>query len=323
MSNEQIVAITSAVLGLALVNLSLLAVILVRARGAANGARCGACGHSATGLRGAICPECGAQFRRSGILTGRLRSGVRTWQLVVGLMVASGIVFGASLAVVQMELAKRYPPGMSTYQASASFSLNGSHVANTPGSQAAEYRLECILPISSLTLDGRELPASLYPDALDGQPAYLAVLPVGNTLQPTPLDLDTAAEQVLMPGQIGPVLVIPDVEDVAEEEIAAWLDELELPWTERARERLDEHTAELADVIGENARNIAAGKGAMASGELLGGVALSSQYIGMIDRAPWVGAIGWLFFGGLFLVSSVAIGRWGARRRARIRERSA
>ena len=318
MSNEQFVAVIIAVLGLALVNLFLLAVILLQARGTTEGARCGACGHSATGLRGSICPECGARFRRSGILTRGLRAGVRTWQLVCGLLVASGIVFGVSLAVFQMELDKHYPLSISTYQVSASFSLNGSHVGNTPGSKAAEYRVELVLPTSSMTMNGRELPEALYPDAIDVQPAYLAILPVGNSLPPTPLKMETAAEQVLMPGQIGPVLVIPQVEDATAEEVVAWLDELDLPWTESAREQLEEHKVEMADVLLENVRSIPAGEGAKSSGAMFGAVALSSQYLGGIDRAQWVNVVSGVFFGGLFLVSGIAIAWWGTRRRARI-----
>ncbi|MCH2161968.1 MAG: hypothetical protein MK085_08865 [Phycisphaerales bacterium] len=318
---EQFAALAIGVLGFALVNLFLL-VMLLRRRGSDEGTRCGACEHAATGLTGPRCPECGARFRRAGILTGRLRSGLSTRQMTGGLLVANAILFGVGMALFQMELEKRFPSGISMYQASASLSLKGRHITSTPGSMKATYRVELILPQTGMEHQG-EFPAGLYPDLLQGQPAFVALLPTGNSVMPMPLKLETAADKVLMTGQVGSVLVIPDAEDVTDEDVMAWLDELDVPWTESALEKLKEHKAEMADVIVMNIQSMAARKGVSAYGNAFGGASTTSQYLGMVSRAGWVAAASFGVVGGLFLLACVAIGWWGIRRRARIRGLSA
>ena len=295
--------LTFALFGVGIVNLFLL-VQLVQRRTTGAVSRCGACNYSAEGLRSDRCPECGASVIRVGILTGRLRPGLKISHMMLVLIIASAAIVLPLANWGNSWLRSNYPVSVGVQDREFRF-----------GPDANGLQLHMI----HQTLNRRDLSTVFYPE-LGEYPAYAFIAP-RNSARPGQLVVDRkiTTETRFTSEQLGPTFVQPDG-PISAPAVEEWLSAQSFPSS------MDLESPEgvvyletLRDLVVRNLDGIMNDGGAQAESPFRGASSSSGTSPSRIRRAEWVGLAYLSVTWSLVTVVLSLIVLWGIRRRAQIR----
>lgn len=294
--------LTFTLLGVGATNLFLL-VLLLRRKATGADTRCGACSYSAEGLERDRCPECGASVIRVGILTGKLRPGLETWQMMLVLIFAFAAIIGPIFAWGYGRYESAYP---------ARIGMSDREFRFGPDDNGLQLYMIHQAP------NRRDLPAWLYPE-LGDYPAYAFFAP-RSSARPEQLLVEgvITADTQFTPDQLGPTFVQPDG-PVSEKAVEEWLRRQAFPSMDMES---PEGVAYLEAVRGLVVRNLDGlmTEGAARAESPFSGASSSSSSSGEhVHRVTWLEFVYWLGFAIFSAAILFFIVRWAVRRRARIR----
>ena len=294
--------LTFALLGIGITNLFLL-VLLVRRKATGAETRCGACNYSAEGLKSDRCPECGASVIRVGILTGRLRPGLKTWQMMLVLIFASVAIIEPVSTWGHAWYQSAYPSRVGMFDREFRFG---------PDEDGLQLHMIHKAPYR------KDLPDWLYPDLAE-YPAYVFIAP-RNSAKPQQLVVDRVITEDtrFTPEQLGPTFVQPDG-PISEEAVAEWLTLQSFPSMDIESPEGAAYIKTVRGLVVRNLEGIMTHGGARAEAPFNGASSSSSSGAEVILRTVWLDLGYWLGVGIISAIILFFILRWGIRRRARIR----
>lgn len=328
MERETLTMFAVVLLVIGVVNLIVLVVALRRYRW--GGAMCcGGCGYDVEALETLRCPECGGLLRELGILAPTLRRGFSTWFMVAIAVVVVAAVTTAGWMVAVLEFNRSYPRSVSIVDRREVLIITPAVV---PGGESGRRAVVVLKEQPRRT----GLPVRMYPRIDEYRGAIVFVVESDN---PTGVALGIDAGQKdssvplfgwrepLVPGVVGDVLRMRDVNAANVSGITAWMEGLELEWqhptTGFISDNYDPSVSVEENIAQIVVRSIQSPPGrsglkvrtpitGMASGEL------RTTRV-RIERAGWVDGVGLGALGAVNLGWWGVVGVWANRRRRALR----